>query len=67
MADKTWLFVPAKERFLKNFEKIEADYVILDLEDSLKDEQKEEGLILASDILQKYGKTRSWKILCNKT
>ena len=59
MADKTWLFVPAKERFLKNFEKIEADYVILDLEDSLKDEQKEEGLTLARDILQKYGKTRS--------
>ena len=59
MADKTWLFVPAKERFLKNFEKIDADYVILDLEDSLKEEQKEEGLISASEILERYGKTRN--------
>lgn len=65
MADKTWLFVPAKEKFLKNFEKIEADYVILDLEDSLKEEQKDDGLALAVKILQKYGKTRSIYVRVN--
>ena len=65
MADKTWLFVPVKERFLKNFETIKADYVILDLEDSLKEEQKEEGLVLASEIIQKYGKTRSIYVRVN--
>lgn len=52
MADKTWLFVPAKEKFLKNLEKIEADYIILDLEDSLPVEQKEEGLALTCKVLQ---------------
>ena len=65
MADKTWLFVPTKEKFLKSFEKIEADYVILDLEDSLKEEQKEDGLTLAGDILQRYGKTRSIYVRVN--
>lgn len=65
MADKTWLFVPAKERFLKNFEKIEADYVILDLEDSLKEDQKEEGLALTGEILQKYGKIRNIYVRVN--
>lgn len=65
MADKTWLFVPAKEKFLKKFEKIEADYIILDLEDSLKMEQKEEGLVLTSEILQRYGKDRSIYVRIN--
>ena len=65
MADKTWLFVPAKEKFLKNFEKLEADYVILDLEDSLREEQKEDGLALAGKILQVYGKTRSIYVRVN--
>ena len=65
MADKTWLFVPAKERFLKNFEKIEADCVILDLEDSLREEQKEKGLTLAEEILERYGKTRSVYVRVN--
>ena len=65
MADKTWLFVPAKEKFLKNFEKIEADHIILDLEDSLREEQKEEGLELAVQILQKFGQTRSIYVRVN--
>ena len=65
MADKTWLFVPAKERFLKNFEKIDADYVILDLEDSLREEQKDEGLTLAGEILEKYGKIRNIYVRVN--
>ena len=65
MADKTWLFVPAKEKFLKNFEKIEADYIILDLEDSLREEQKKEGLGVVAEILQKYGRTRSIYVRVN--
>ncbi len=65
MADKTWLFVPAKEKFLKNFEKIEADHIILDLEDSLRAEQKEEGLLLAGEVLQKYGKEKSIYVRVN--
>ena len=65
MADKTWLFVPAKEKFLKNFEKIEADYIILDLEDSLTEEQKEEGLVLTGEILQRYGKAKSIYVRIN--
>ena len=65
MADKTWLFVPAKEKFLKNFEKIEADHIILDLEDSLREEQKEEGLRLVCTILQQYGNTRSIYVRVN--
>lgn len=65
MADKTWLFVPAKEKFIKKFEKIEADHIILDLEDSLTEEQKEEGLTLAVEILRQYGKTRSIYVRIN--
>ena len=65
MADKTWLFVPAKEKFLKSFEKIETDHIILDLEDSLREEQKEEGLELVTGILRKYGETRSIYVRIN--
>ena len=57
--DKTWLFIPAKERFLKNIEKQSADYIILDLEDSLAEHQKDEGLRLTTEILQKYGKQKN--------
>lgn len=65
MADKTWLFVPAKEKFLNKFDKIEADHIILDLEDSLKEDQKEEGLVLISQILEQYGKDRSIYVRIN--
>ena len=65
MADKTWLFVPAKEKFLKNLNKIEADYIILDLEDSLTEEQKEGGLALTSQILQQYGKDKKLYVRIN--
>lgn len=65
MADKTWLFVPAKEKFLKNFKKIEADHIILDLEDSLKEEQKEEGLALTKQVLQQYGKDKKLYVRVN--
>ena len=58
-SDKTWLFIPAKERFLKNIEKQSVDYIILDLEDSLAEHQKDEGLRLTTEILQKYGKQKN--------
>lgn len=65
MADKTWLFVPAKEKYVRNFEKIEADHIILDLEDSLTEEQKEEGLGLACEILQQYEGKKSIYVRVN--
>lgn len=65
VADKTWLFVPAKEKFVKNFESIEADYIILDLEDSLTVEQKDEGLKLAAETVNNYGKTRNIYVRVN--
>lgn len=58
-ADKTWLFIPAKERFVKNIGKQNADNLILDLEDSLTENQKDEGLRLAAEVLQEYGKQKN--------
>lgn len=57
--DKTWLFVPAQERYVKNLEQIKADAIILDLEDSLNEQKKDEGLRLAAEVLQEYGKKRT--------
>lgn len=57
--DKTWLFVPAKEKYRDKIESIEADNLILDLEDSLAQEQKEPGLKLAAELIGKYGCQRS--------
>ena len=65
MADKTWLFVPAKQKFLKNFDKIEADNIILDLEDSLLENQKEEGLVLESKIGKQYAKEKNIYVRIN--
>lgn len=62
---KTWLFVPAKEKYTERISQIEADAVILDLEDSLASAQKEDGLFLAADILQKYGKSREMYVRLN--
>lgn len=58
-SDATWLFVPAKEKFLKNFEEIESEIVILDLEDALASEQKDEGLKLARKVIERFGKERT--------
>lgn len=44
---ESWLFVPCRERFLSSPEKLKcADNLIYDLEDSLKDSEKAEGLRL---------------------
>ncbi len=63
--NKTWLFVPAKEKYAERIPQIEADAVILDLEDSLAPPQKEEGLLLAAGILGKYGKSRELYVRLN--
>ena len=43
----SFLFVPARERFLKDLSGLSrADFLIFDLEDSLKDGEKDEGLKL---------------------
>lgn len=62
---KTWLFVPAKKKYAERISQIEADAVILDLEDSLAPQQKEEGLWLATDILRKHGKSRELYVRVN--
>ena len=42
---ESWLFVPAKEKYISGLDKLKsADVVIFDLEDSLKGEEKEQGL-----------------------
>lgn len=64
-SDKTWLFVPAKEKFLSHFKDITADSVILDLEDSLSQEQKDEGLRLVQKFVSQYGKVRSIYVRVN--
>ncbi len=53
--DKTWLFVPAKEKYMRRLLSIRADHLILDLEDSLTREQKEPGLELVYEACRKYG------------
>lgn len=57
--DKTWLFVPAKEKYREKMASVKADHLILDLEDSLTEEQKEPGLKLAMEIIGKHGDRRS--------
>ncbi len=63
--DRTWLFVPAKEKYRDKIESIEADNLILDLEDSLTQEQKEPGLKLVSDLVEKYGCRRKIYVRVN--
>lgn len=62
---KTWLFVPAKEKYAQRIPQIEADAVILDLEDSLASSQKEDGLGIAADILRRYGEDRELYVRLN--
>ena len=57
-ADKTWLFVPAKEKYIGKIGSIEADSIIMDLEDSLREEQKDDGLRLTAKVIKQYGKSR---------
>lgn len=63
--DKTWLFVPAKEKYGEKIEFVEADNLILDLEDSLTEGQKEAGLRIVLDIIGKYGGQRSIYVRLN--
>lgn len=63
--DKTWLFVPAKEKYIANITKINADVIILDLEDSLSESQKEEGLRLTVEVLKEYGTDRTIYVRLN--
>ncbi|MCR5650948.1 MAG: CoA ester lyase [Lachnospiraceae bacterium] len=52
----SWLFVPAAEKFLSKPDRFAAaDNVIFDLEDSLKDSEKEEGLKLLCAMMEKTG------------
>ena len=63
--DKTWLFVPAKEKYMRRLLSIRADHLILDLEDSLTREQKEPGLELVYEACRKYGGQRSIYVRVN--
>ncbi len=52
-AAQSWLFVPAGERFLRGIKKLShADNIIFDLEDSLKAEEKAQGLSLLTSLLK---------------
>lgn len=62
---KTWLFVPAKEKYAKRIPQIEADAIILDLEDSLSPSQKEDGLRIAAEVLERYGESRELYVRLN--
>ena len=62
---KTWLFVPAKEKYVERIPQIEADAIILDLEDSLAPSQKEKGQEIAAEILQRYGESRELYVRLN--
>lgn len=64
-SDETWLFVPAKGKFLDKFEEIESEIIILDLEDSLAPEQKEEGLELVQKVIERFGKERTIYVRVN--
>lgn len=62
---KTWLFVPAKEKYANRIPQMEADAIILDLEDSLSPSQKEDGLGIAADVLERYGGSRELYVRLN--
>lgn len=47
----SWLFVPAAEKYLRGTAKDRAQNIIYDLEDSLKDKEKESGLELLVNVL----------------
>lgn len=66
MKNKTWLFVPAKEKYAERISQIEADVIILDLEDSLAPKQKEEGLEIAQKVLERDGKSRAIYVRVNR-
>ena len=63
--DKTWLFIPAKEKYMCKLPSIRADHLILDLEDSLTGEQKGPGLELVYEACRKYGGQRSIYVRVN--
>ena len=48
---KSFLFVPAKEKFLKNINKTNADAIILDLEDSILEDDKKCALNLLIEAI----------------
>lgn len=50
----SWLFVPAVIRFLRKVEECSADAVIIDLEDAIKESDKDVALKILGDFLSKY-------------
>lgn len=64
-AYRTWLFVPAKEKYYDKIGALTADAIILDLEDSLTAEQKDSGMRLAFEIVKRYGKERDIYVRIN--
>lgn len=65
ITDKTWLFVPAKEKYIKNIANIDSDVLILDLEDALAPQQKAEGLRLVIEAVKQYGQNREMYVRIN--
>ncbi|HKM35335.1 MAG TPA: CoA ester lyase [Lachnospiraceae bacterium] len=63
----TWLFVPAIEKYAKKISELQADVLILDLEDSLTLSQKQEGLQIVANILQEYESRNTIYVRVNKT
>lgn len=65
LTNRTWLFVPAKQKFCEKIAKISADVIILDLEDALTLEQKEDGRRLAIEVIKTYGNERNIYVRIN--
>ena len=60
------LFVPAKNKMLSKIEKLDAEAYIIDLEDSVEEEYKQEGLKNALDYLEGYSGNKEIYIRVNK-
>ena len=63
---RSLLFVPAKEKMLKKIGQLDADVYIIDLEDSIEDELKEEALELVKKFLENLESHENIYIRVNK-
>lgn len=63
---RSFLFVPAKEYMLSKIGTLEADAYIIDLEDSIEDENKEEALVQVESFLNKYCNNSALFVRLNK-
>ena len=61
-----FLFVPAVEKMIQKIEKSEADAIILDLEDSIPDAEKENALSLCEEFLSKRGNCKKIYVRLNE-